>query len=77
MALSQEQTKIFIPILTRLLVDIFPSIALFSDVDIPRIIRLTPIQFGVEGSEPVVFRLRGADTRARTTGGNIVRGRTL
>jgi hypothetical protein len=68
---------IFIAILIRFLVDMFPSIALFSDVDIPRIIRLTPIQLGVEGSEPVVFRLRGADARKRTTGGNIVRGRTL
>ena len=45
MALSQEKTipeMIFIVILMQFLVDIFPSIALFSDVDIPRVVRLIP-----------------------------------
>ena len=45
MALSQEKTTfgmIFIAILMQFLVDIFPSMALFSDIDIPRIIQLIP-----------------------------------
>ena len=45
MALLQEKTipeMIFIAILMQFLVDIFPSIALFSDIDIPRVVRLIP-----------------------------------
>lgn len=45
MVLSQEKTMlemIFIAILMQFLVDIFPSTALFSDIDIPRVVRLIP-----------------------------------